>query len=205
MIFIGDIHGRFKYYLELIKNMTHTPTIQVGDMGMGFPTYATPDWNGEHYFIRGNHDNPAVCKAHPKYLGEYGYNEKLDVFYAGGADSIDKMWRTEFLTWWRDEQMDYRTFDTKVIPLYEKVRPRVVVTHTCPETVRVKLLEKDFTGWEDVARENGPPVTELALQTMFEVHQPDLWVFGHYHKAWKKRMDGTLFVCVNSMTTFETE
>jgi hypothetical protein len=32
---------------------------------------------------------------------------------------------------------------------------------------------------------------------MFELHQPKLWVFGHYHTDYDEVIQGTRFVCVN--------
>lgn len=204
MIFIGDIHGRLNYYLQLIQNITHTPTVQVGDMGLGFPGYQNIVWTGDHFFIRGNHDDPEVCRAHPKHLGDFGYDEKLKLFYIGGAASVDKEYRTLGIDWWPDEEITYATFVADVIPLWEKVKPRVVVSHDCPDTIKTRLLNDDelhkYSGWPDVTT-----LTERALQTMFEIWQPDVWVFGHYHRQWTTRADGTKFVCVNTCGTFETE
>jgi len=194
MIFIGDIHSRFSYYLDLIKNITHTPTVQVGDFGLGFVGYDYPrKIEGNHYFIRGNHDSPVVARSHPNYLGEYGYNEELDLFYVSGADSIDKHLRMESIDWWRDEELDYQTLNTKVLPLFEATRPRVIVTHTCPSSIKHKIL-----GRERIEDEwgGGPSVTERALQAMFEIHQPDIWVFGHYHRFVDIRKNGTRFICL---------
>ena len=70
--FIGDIHG-YKYELSLVlDNLPQdvTSVIQVGDMCVGFGQgdfwhesleYMLEKVNGR--FIRGNHDNPAMCKT----------------------------------------------------------------------------------------------------------------------------------------------
>lgn len=203
MIFIGDIHADFNYYLGLVKNITHTPTVQVGDFGIGFPKFPYPKKiDGDHWFIRGNHDNPAECKKHPNYLGDYGYHKEWNLFYCGGADSIDKEYRVWGVNWWEDEEQDYRTLNEKVLPLFEATRPRLVVTHTCPTNVTAELRK--------VIGDNGwgtPPTTrtEHALQAMFEVHQPELWVFGHFHRRFDYRMDGTRFVCLNTYQIIDVE
>jgi predicted phosphodiesterase len=201
MIFIGDIHGSFNYYQNLVKNVTHTPTIQVGDFGMGFPGMTDPPKvDGDHWFIRGNHDSPDVCRKHPNYLGDYGYKPEWGVFYVSGADSIDKHMRIEGVSWWRDEELDYGTFINNVIPLYEETKPRIVVTHTCPMGVRNEVLP----AWDN-GHGHRPSVTERALQAMFDIHQPDLWVFGHWHIYKEFRAMGTRFVCVNSLQMIEIE
>ena len=205
MIFIGDIHGQFKYYADLIQNITHTPSVQVGDFAIGFPGYTAPaKFEGNHWFIRGNHDNPTEIRKHPNYLGDYGYRKDWNLFYAGGADSIDKHSRIEGRDWWRDEELDYQTLNTEVLPLFEASRPRLVVTHTCPTTVKAEILDMQVNNrWSN--RGSAGTVTENALQAMFEIHQPDVWVFGHYHKYVDMRMDGTRFICLNTFQMIEIE
>ena len=199
MIFIGDIHGYFTYYLDLVKNITHTPTVQVGDFGLGFRAWDEPTKiDGDHWFIRGNHDDPAVCKKHPNYLGDYGYRKEWDMFFVGGADSIDKRMRVEGVSWWRDEELSYTTLDKVVLPMYEAIKPRVMVTHTCPMKLRFNVLPI----WVN-DRGEGPSVTERALQVMFDIHQPDIWIFGHWHKHLDVRKNGTRFICLNALQTFE--
>ncbi len=70
MHFIGDVHGYVKTYLKYINRRIKGPSIQVGDMGMGFVKF--PDsWDDQHTFIRGNHDDPEVCQAHPNYRSKF--------------------------------------------------------------------------------------------------------------------------------------
>lgn len=201
MIFIGDIHGEWEYYLNLVKNITHTPTIQVGDFGIGFPGYPDPPVAAEnHWFIRGNHDNPEVCRKHPRCLGDYGYRKDWDLFYVAGAESIDKNMRVEGVSWWRDEELDYTTLNGKVLSLYEETKPRIVVTHTCPIGLRGQVLPV----WVNDGG-HGPSVTERALQAMFEIHQPDLWMFGHWHRHMDFPLFGTRFICLNTYQLIELE
>ena len=89
--FIGDVHGHIDAYMRVRGN---TPSFQIGDMGLGFPNTALPK-GGEHRFIRGNHDDPAACRKHPNYAGDFGYDPDCDLFYMGGAWSIDGEWRKE--------------------------------------------------------------------------------------------------------------
>jgi len=200
MIFIGDIHGSWNYYTGLVKNITHTPTVQVGDFGIGFPGHPDPPkTEGDHWFIRGNHDNPEVCRNHPNYLGDYGYKKEWDMFWVSGADSIDKHMRIEGVSWWRDEELDYRTLNDKVLPLFEETQPRIMVTHTCPMAIRYDLIGVR----NDYGR--GPSVTEHALQAMFAMYQPDIWLFGHWHTHLDIRKNGTRFICLNTYQMMEIE
>lgn len=190
MTFIGDLHGAFKYYEDLIKNM-HGPSIQVGDMGLGFPEMSYPEtFPSQHKFIRGNHDNPAVCRTHPNYLGEFGYDPQSGIFYVSGARSLDRDQRIMGVDLWEDEELSYPTFQMEVIPLYEKIKPSIVVSHVCPESVKLSGL-------------NNSSLTEKALQIMFEIYQPNYWIYGHYHKSLDTRNNGTIFKCLNSLEIYE--
>ena len=74
-LFIGDVHGKFGPYKRICKE--YRDTIQVGDMGVGFidrytnRSYSNPPHYamkaGNHRFIRGNHDNPGVCRKHSQW------------------------------------------------------------------------------------------------------------------------------------------
>lgn len=69
--FIGDVHGNWKRYKKIINDCD--TSIQVGDFGVGFiskiteQVHSNPPYDhmkrGDHRFIRGNHDNPNVCKS----------------------------------------------------------------------------------------------------------------------------------------------
>ena len=202
MLFIGDVHGFFDRYKKIIKK--HPETIQVGDMGVGFHRMIgddrTPERNppydamakGNHRFIRGNHDNPAVCRQHDFWIPD-GHVEG-DMMFIGGADSIDKAYRIEGLSWWREEQLDYGewvvTYDT-----YLKNTPRIMVTHDCPRSIYYHLHERVFETPDDATSRN--------LQYFFESHKPELWIFGHHHLSFDKVIDGTRFVCLDELETME--
>lgn len=124
MIVIGDVHGKIHQYLELLNSLPdEEATFQLGDMGLGFKGVNLPKLEERHRFIRGNHDDPAMCKEHPNYAGEFGADIREDIepsdvvlgtagysadditpypeapltqnglFFIGGAFSIDWAWR----------------------------------------------------------------------------------------------------------------
>ena len=193
--FLGDVHGKWSQYRQLIGQ--YETTVQVGDMGFGFPGWQKTDphkFKGNHHFIRGNHDSPEVIRRHPNYLGDFGYDAQLDIFFVGGANSIDKAWRIPGSSWWEDEELSYTQFQN-VIDLYNKIKPRVVVTHDCPKTVQMFL----------VSHHDENSVTNMALQRMLEDHQPDVWIFGHHHKWFHNRIYGTIFQCVPELRAITLE
>ena len=194
MLFIGDVHGCFDRYEKLVTKF-NSPSLQVGDMGNGFPVRGvldvisrSPDLDLCHKFIRGNHDDPKVCREHPNYLGDYGYHEKSGIFYVGGGFSIDKEYRVENISWWENEEIQDEFFDD-VIRLYSKFKPKIIVSHECPTMAKKLVLSSGC-----IKEINSK--TENLLQILFNNYSPDIWIFGHYHKKIIKTLKGTEFICL---------
>jgi hypothetical protein len=192
---IGDVHGLYDmYYAKLNENSS----IQLGDMGVGFPNYPDPkELPKQHTFIRGNHDNPEVCRKHPNYLGDFGYLPDWDMFYISGALSIDKAIRVEGRDWWDEEEL-YMKDANAALDLYTQVKPRIVVSHDCPEIAKIVLLtwKKKF---------NIPSRTNQLLQAMFERHQPSFWYFAHYHISKTFTIHNTQFQVLNEFEKIEID
>ena len=182
MRIIGDTHGRISDYLKLIEDVDES--IQIGDMGIGFPHITLPPSNG-HKFFRGNHDSPLACRAHPNYLGDWGYDADKGLFWFAGADSIDKHLRREGVSWWRDEELSIAECE-RALEMYEQMKPRVVLSHDGPQD----FIEAGFA-IHDRSR------TRQALQAAYELWQPDVWIYGHHHVRREFRSpEGTLFMCL---------
>ena len=201
--FIGDVHGKFERYKRLIKN--HERTRQVGDMGVGFfkllgderiPT-ANPPFDamerGDNRYIRGNHDNLSVCKQQKHWI-EDGYRED-NIMYIGGAASIDRVYRTEGLSWWADEELSYEEL-LKLYDDYVQFKPAIMVTHTCPLFVIPYLVPHIYP--QDFR-------SEKAFEAMFAEHRPDVWIFGHWHTSVDMVILGTRFVCLNELEVLDLE
>lgn len=189
--FIGDIHGEENRYLHLLKGVDKS--IQVGDFGYGFNKWWDKemlDWakdNPQHRFIRGNHDDPAVCNSIPNYVGDWKIEG--DIMYVGGAWSIDYGLRREGKSWWQDEELSSEEWDV-VEKAYLDNKPKVMITHDCPFQIPkyMGLLDK-----EDL---EVPSRTAVRLGRMFIRHQPEFWFFGHWHLTVSKEKDGCLFYCI---------
>ena len=41
--------------------------------------------------------------------------------------------------------------------------------------------------------------TRQALDAMFDIHKPDLWLFGHWHDSQDRNVMGTRFICLNEL------
>lgn len=179
MYFIGDVHGYFDGYRNILNKIGDNSSIQVGDFGYISRDNFQVEVNNNHKFIRGNHDNPEICKKHPNYLGEFGYLEEEDIFFVSGAQSIDRSHRYVGVNWWEDEELPYNVL-LDVIQAYKKAKPRIVVTHCAP--IDFKPCKNDFKSR-----------TEASLQVMFEHHYPEYWICGHYHKRLSQQIESTKF------------
>jgi predicted phosphodiesterase len=42
--------------------------------------------------------------------------------------------------------------------------------------------------------------TGLALQAMFEIHQPEVWLFGHWHINKVQKIGATNFICLAELS-----
>lgn len=182
--FIGDVHGKWGPYRKIIRGTTHS--LQVGDFGVGFISHRTEEpcsnpphshmAKGQHFFIRGNHDNPEACRKHPFWIPDGGNAfGRQDIFCVGGAMSIDKHLRTQGYDWWPDEELAYSQLCT-IMGQYEATKPSIVVSHECPESVISRVCHSRGIGKYDI-----PSVTRRCFDNMLEIHKPDLWVHGHWH------------------------
>ena len=72
-----------------------------------------------------------------------------------------------------------------------------MVTHDCPLSVSNKLFienGKSFSNKQYKTR------TGMALEAMFEIHKPKVWIFGHWHCNADEVIDGTRFICLSEFS-----
>lgn len=193
MRLIGDIHGEIYQYEQIINGANES--VQVGDFGIGFLNDPQMEFvtqmhaDGRHKFIRGNHDDPDLCKEQPGYIADGTYDKERGIMYVGGAWSIDWKWRTPGFTWWDNEELSDAEFDL-INAEYMQWRPKIMVTHDCPTQVAYELFIKNKNKAQYKTR------TAEHLQTMFDGHQPDIWLFGHWHEDHDVVINGTRFICL---------
>jgi len=203
MFFIGDVHGEFEKYEKLILGKSEATnfkpmncSIQLGDMGIGFgKDHKFPKISKKHMFIRGNHDNPEICKKHKNHLGDYGYIKELDIFYVAGGYSIDWAQRTLGFSWWMDEELSYQQLQ-KAFDLYKKEKPRIFISHEAPANVKTFLISSFL---------NGDSSTQVLLQQMWEYNKPEIWIVGHWHMKKIFDFEGTKFVVLDELINGKDE
>jgi len=209
---IGDIHGIHTQYHALLQGWDG-PSIQIGDYGLGFSGREEVDeyilgWQSrhpQHRFIRGNHDNPATCRAAPNYIAD-GTIEG-DIMFIGGAWSIDNPnappgWyrRTPMYDWWPDEECSDEQFEA-MLDAYTSAKPRILITHDCPASISYEMFWKS-------GKLRGPTYrnrTAHWLDKFYEAHQPQFHFFGHWHFTTQLQTETTLFQCIGELDYLDLE
>lgn len=187
-IIIGDVHCKIEQYYEIIKKQ-NCDSIQVGDFGFKYEH----DWHlknidsNKHKINFGNHDYYEFLNEKHS-LGNFSFDGTIMTIR--GANSIDKYRRTEGVDWFSNEELNYNEMQ-EVIDAYIENKPDIVITHDCPKSICYSLF-----GIYDKS------ITRDGLECMFELHKPDIWIFGHHHKSIDKNILGTRFVCLNELETF---
>lgn len=202
MLLIGDVHGKWREYARILEVYQPERSVQVGDFGIGFNgenrldrdqlKYAMANFGADNRYIRGNHDNPEACREDPFWIPDATFEEDTGIFYLGGAWSIDHAWRTVGVDWWADEELSIDELHA-AIDLYEKSKPEVVISHECPEDIVGYMMP-----WY---RREFPSRTRDALGSMWSLHRPRLWIFGHWHSSVTATFDSCQFTCLNELET----
>lgn len=209
---IGDIHGMVNDYKAYSIGNFEGPTIQIGDFGIGFGQSdywyeSINDFHSKngHRFIRGNHDNPALCKTMSGYIPD-GLVEN-DVMFIGGAWSIDNPnappgWykRTKDVDWWEDEECSDKQF-RHFLEIYATIKPRVMITHDCPGKVSYPM----FWGSGFLKGPVYPNRTSAWFDKFIDVHEPEEWYFGHWHKTMSYKHGRTMFQCLGELDYMDVE
>ncbi len=200
---IGDIHGGWELYHQTATDAINfggcERTIQVGDFGVGFAGPYWHDradefhWDGTHRFIRGNHDKPEKCKEMVGWIQDGRIED--DVMFIGGAYSIDHMFRTEGTSWWPDEELSIEAL-YHMIDVYEQVKPRVMITHDCPQDVAKEMFVQSGLAIGGQQAKLIRTKTGTAFNTMMAIHQPEAWYFGHWHHSMQYKYGRTMFQCL---------
>lgn len=194
---IGDVHGKYERYHRIVREKDRYPySVQLGDFGFDYTTLKNVD-SKNHVFIGGNHDNYDKIKNLPNYLGDYGYMVNfngIDFFYYRGAYSIDRQYRTIGIDWWENEQVGIEEF-MKARELYREIKPDIFLAHDCPDFMVPQYIGPNAKVYENI--------TNWALGELYKIHQPKLFIHGHYHISKTTQYGDTKFVCLNELETYK--
>lgn len=186
---IGDIHGNYDDYLQLIKNQKYS--IQLGDFGFDYSVLDKIN-PANHRIVPGNHDNYDKIGEYPHFLQhDYGFFELggVEFFYIRGAHSIDRQYRVEGISWWPQEQISYKSGQTLLKNILEW-RPKMILSHDCPSQFLKLIFKEKYHQY--------PSMTHELLTQLFELWQPKYWFCGHYHTNLSAIINKTFFFCINS-------
>jgi Icc-related predicted phosphoesterase len=125
-------------------------------------------------------------------MGEYGYSDEFEIYYIGGAYSIDWTYRVEGVSWWNDEELSQAEL-RKVIDHVLEIKPHTIISHDCPQSILTEMFNIIPIGTR----------TGQAFDAIFEKHQPDIWIFGHHHRDITQEINNTKFICLDELSTLE--
>ena len=226
LLVIGDVHGRMEEYVYATSR-AHA-SIQLGDLGFDYCRLSQVDAR-RHRIVAGNHDNytgevvsAQLVNQLPRrvpgerytvnsagdvvrltlqtahFLGDFGtwsvpgYEGRSgqgEIFFCRGERSSDKADHSEGVDWFAEEELTNDRL-TEAIAHYRATRPQFVVTHTAPTSLYRQIAPGST--WM-------PSRTSEALQRMLDWHRPLYWLFGHFHIGWGKKIQGTLFLCLDEL------
>ena len=211
MLIVGDIHGKINQFLDIVadyRKRSNELIVQLGDLGFSKQwdeviQYCLDTNETNLRIIPGNHDDYGRYnlsysqnfyewnRCEPLLVEDVWDEGYMSCFSVRGANSIDKHLRKEGRDWFSNEEMSYTQLGIAV-DWYIDQRPEYMFSHTCPSSVKKQLF-----GYDESSR------TEQALQVMFELHQPEYHFFGHFHRSKDEVINGTRFICLAELQTFE--
>jgi predicted phosphodiesterase len=203
VIVTGDVHGDFGALNELIsKKKKHGLKLVIccGDFGY-WPQGPDKIIKGispqgvKIIFCDGNHENHHALRDRKSdeivpgvFYMPRGSTYKLDdgrnILFMGGADSIDKQWRTPGFDWFPEEHIIQK--DMENLP-DEKVD--IFITHTCPTELLHEMIKFDYRKKDDPSNHY--------LSELWKKYKPDLWYFGHWHHDVTGMLMGTRWHALN--------
>ena len=129
-------------------------------------SYEVKEWNGgKVHFIE---DNIIHLMR-----GQIFEIEGKKIFTFGGGNSIDKQWRIEGRSWWKEEMPSKEEYEEGLLNL-EKVGNKVdyIFTHTAPREICKRMVKKMYSGEEEL---------QDYLQGISETVDFKKWYYGHWH------------------------
>lgn len=200
----GDWHGNTGWALKTIKRFHDngvTHVVQLGDFGIWSGNDAAvfirkvqrdlSKFGMTLYVVPGNHEDYVrieKCPVNPD-TGLQHYTDNIvlmprgfrlkshgrEILFLGGANSIDREWRTPFISWWDGEQITLGDVYRSV----EGGKADIMFCHDAPSgfTIPHETPNSAWTGYGlNYARES-----QEILRQVVDVVQPSLLMHGHHH------------------------
>lgn len=244
MIVLGDVHRRWEEASATIARagLRGRTIMQVGDFGLGFGDAdrerlqlaalgeALARSRNRLLIVRGNHDNPALFRAHATFANgaiqvvpDYSLVmvEGHKVLVVGGAISVDRKLRRAGRSYWPDEAC---VLDLDRLAALDLDGLAAVVTHAAPGIAPPVLRDRFAAG----PAPGPPPGIRPALHRLYardatlagdvlaERRMLDAlyrairrrtaiphWIYGHYHHHDTRLYDGTRFTMLGALQLLE--
>jgi len=213
VVIMGDTHGNFPDLNRWIDRHHPDALIICGDFGYWYPIWLKLKPQGTTiYWCDGNHedfnelshlnkDEPSEIIPDVWYMPR-GSILELDNYrylFMGGAESIDKGYRTDGKDWFKEEMITRDDIDK-----YDGSHVDFVISHTAP------LFIKEAMGMTDLPHGEGVdfPIGSVfeadkwgqSSRMLSELHErckPAGWFFGHFHRPFKSFQHATQFIGLN--------
>jgi predicted phosphodiesterase len=196
---IGDIHGNWDTIKHVNRLITDSVIISVGDYGIGFQQNKLKeveiqqklndiliDKNNTLMVVRGNHDDPSYFRkettlrlSNIEFVEDYTMRDfnGFRVLFVGGAVSIDRLYRKQDVSYWKDE----------VFVLHEnKIKEcDILITHSSPtwngpfDKLAVNgFCTSDSSLWDECVKERKD------IDTLIKLSKAKKHYCGHFHGSW---------------------
>ena len=209
--FFGDTHGNLEQFKAYQKEGNYDALFHVGDFSP-----EPQDWhdfvsyrNSKTFIVTGNHEDFPTVKAlrasYPNYSGILHGSGLIELgnknaFYISGGISMNKMSKDNYSPEEEIEGfagiqlLDY--FDK----LTREVKIDLIVSHSAPRFIARDIITCKYEHFIS-------SFTESLLEEIWHIHQPDLWVCGHYHEPFVTSKGDTQFQALgkNEVVEFVTD
>lgn len=202
LVLLSDIHGEFWRLTKKLENLNDLIIIQLGDFGI-FGQFGEEKQldnlnkvcqnnNITLIVYRGNHENDSFFKeinplsSNITLIPDYTYLEtqKGTILCVGGAISIDRGARTEFIDYWAGEKFILKPHLVKEVD--------ILLTHSAPSWIGpgvdapiIKHYERfDPKLVADLLKERAD------IDWLFELAKPKRAYAGHFHQKYTAENNG---------------
>lgn len=204
----GDVHNEFTQLNSLIARQRPDLVMCAGDFGY-WPKYAEVkkaqsfsniklqtaekilwcDGNHEDFWSLAERESDEIVPGviYMPRGSTYTLPDGRVVLFMGGAESIDKMYRTKGVSWFPEEIITQKDFQN--LP---EGKVDIFITHTCPSEL-VSEMAMLYPGGG-----KGHEPSNEALSQLWKMYNPDLWFFGHWHSYKEFDLEGTHFYALSA-------
>lgn len=165
------------------------------------------DKNFTTIFIDGNHENFNALYNYPEVAfnnakchqlrnsiyhvkrGEVLQLNNMNILCMGGANSVDKEFRKENVSWWHQEVPNQNEWNNCFDNIDKYDSFEIVLTHDFPN-----MIQNHLFGY--AANEVSIKLQDLYNYLKINDKLPDLWFFGHHHRNFNYSYQDTMFICL---------